>query len=174
MGEDKGMIMWRGMPLALHSAAILKPNCNRIVFLSNNPDYVRFGYEVWEDDQKGMGPVGGIVTALRKTDTEMNLFLACDLPLMKPDLFHLLLQSMEDDRSICLPVESDKIHPLCGIWTKSALECVESQVADGQMGITRIAEHCHSQLVSINGTFEEDVSEWFTNVNRPEDLEKLQ
>ena len=76
MGSDKGMLKKDGKPFVQSIIEAVKPLTARIMIISSNKDYKRFGYPVYEDIVKGKGPVGGIYTGLNHSRYEYNLVLA--------------------------------------------------------------------------------------------------
>src|SRR5215207_2671871 len=82
MGTDKATLKWGETSLLDHMLQLLSTVADRVsvVGRGNFPDAIA-----------GKGPLGGILTALQTTDSDFNLFLAVDLPLLTPDflkMFH--------------------------------------------------------------------------------------
>ncbi len=173
MGSDKGLIRWKGIALAEHAVMKLRQRCTTVVLLSSNPSHRFLDCQVWPDEITRIGPAGGILAALRGTKTDQNYILACDMPLLPVEVFDQLQSAIQESAPFCLPVSGGRIHPLCGIYRKSAYPEISQLVESGNFGITRIVELCHSQLVTIVGKFGQDISSWFLNVNSAGDLEDL-
>src|SRR5690348_14599122 len=76
MGRDKALLEWRGGTLLQHMTGLLATVCNPVLVVGRDelPDLV-----------PGLGPVGGIVTALKHTVTRFNLVVAVDLPFLTSD-----------------------------------------------------------------------------------------
>jgi len=52
-----------------------------IILMTNTPaEYAYLGLPMVEDIIKGLGPIGGIYTALKVMDKEAGFFVACDMP----------------------------------------------------------------------------------------------
>src|SRR5881394_2170013 len=73
LGRDKANLDWHGRPLLNHMVELLATVCDpvRIVGRGDLPDAI-----------PGLGPIGGIFTALMSTATDLNLIVAVDLPLL--------------------------------------------------------------------------------------------
>ena len=91
-----------------------------------------------EDAVPGLGPAGGLATALRHAQTSV-LALACDLPLLTEDALRWLaelrnraLQSMAVSRSTAVSLE-----PLFSIYRPLALPLMEAQLAAGRRSLQR-------------------------------------
>ena len=172
MGADKGLLAFRGRPLALIAAETLREICQDVTILANPEKYAALGYPVKADDIPGLGPLGGLLTALRHSGTNEICLLACDLPFVSAELFQFLRLQMSPTDEACIPVEDNRMHPLCGIYRKSMLPAVERQVKENRLGILRFLRGCQTRYVRINGNFEGYTGELFRNMNSPEDLIK--
>ena len=64
MGKDKGMIIYNGKAIIEYIIEQLKPLVNKLVIVSNNFEYEKFGVEVINDLLKDIGPVGSNVNTI--------------------------------------------------------------------------------------------------------------
>ena len=117
MGRDKGMLLGDVAVGALRSAGI--------------DDVVRIGGVAGDgrDDHPGEGPLGGILTALRRSTVEIVVVLACDLPLIDGPTVRAVVDGLGPaDAVACPPGE-----PLCGAWRRAlALPVLERLWEDGE------------------------------------------
>ncbi len=81
MGSDKALLSWAGETLIQRTLAVARQACGRVFICGSRERYGNFG-EVVEDAQPGLGPLSGIQAALHATQTDLNLILSVDLPLM--------------------------------------------------------------------------------------------
>jgi molybdenum cofactor guanylyltransferase len=99
-GVDKGLQIFRGQPLALHSLLRLRGtgrvgtvmlNANR-----NLEQYQAFGAPVWPDGLADYaGPLAGFLVGLAHCQTPYLLTLPCDTPLFPLDLVPRLAAALE-------------------------------------------------------------------------------
>jgi len=99
-GVDKGLQIFRGQPLALHSLLRLRGtgrvgtvmlNANR-----NLEQYQAFGAPVWTDGLADYaGPLAGFLVGLAHCQTPYLLTLPCDTPLFPLDLVPRLAAALE-------------------------------------------------------------------------------
>jgi molybdopterin-guanine dinucleotide biosynthesis protein A len=80
-GSDKAMIEIEGQPLITRIAEALKPRASRITVVADvEGKYARLGLRTIADRIAGLGPVGGLLTAVEDCDSDGWLLLAsCDL-----------------------------------------------------------------------------------------------
>jgi len=94
------------------------------------------------DEVTGVGPLGGILTALMHTDREHNFFIGIDYP-CTDERFVLALHSLFKSRTPqyegLIPIGPDGPHPLLAFYDKSCLSSVESCVAEKEYRILCIA-----------------------------------
>ena len=60
-----------------------------IVIVSNNSKYDQFGYLRIEDDIKDSGPLAGLYSGLKHSETVYNLVLSCDIPMIKTQILKM-------------------------------------------------------------------------------------
>jgi molybdopterin-guanine dinucleotide biosynthesis protein A len=96
----------------------------------------------FEDAVKGIGPLGGIYSALQKTDTDYNFFTGVDYPFIDERLILILLSLLKQKGSEyegIIPVAPDGPHPLFAFYRKSCLPSVERCIKEEDYRIRAIA-----------------------------------
>ena len=121
------------------------------------------------DDQEGLGPVGGILTALRHLPGGI-LVTACDMPLVSGALIEWLLGYYDTPADAVIPRHLGGIEPLFGIYEKSFLPAIEEAIQSGRYALHFIIEEANVRFVDVPGPF----SDRFANVNTPEDYKRIQ
>lgn len=84
------------------------------------------------DEHPGVGPIGGIISALRTTAGDV--FIASgDLPGLDAATVRLLLDSgAAAPGALAVLAETDRIHPCLGLYRHAALGVLAAQLAAGQ------------------------------------------
>jgi molybdopterin-guanine dinucleotide biosynthesis protein A len=98
MGTDKALLEVGGVALAVRVARALQAaGVERVVAVGGDEAGLRaLGLEVVADQHPGEGPLGGILTALATTDTEVVVVLACDLPDPDPAAIRQVIDALGD------------------------------------------------------------------------------
>jgi molybdopterin-guanine dinucleotide biosynthesis protein A len=115
-GVDKGLQIFNGMPLALHTltrlqlgggVADIMINANR-----NLAAYESFGVAVWPDGLADYpGPLAGFLTGLERCETPYLLTVPCDTPLLPLDLASRLAAALEaEDADIAMAAAPEAGH----------------------------------------------------------------
>lgn len=94
-GRDKGLMPWRGAPIAKHLVALLRQvssevliSCNR-----NHEQYRALADVLVSDREEGFpGPLAGILSGLGRCRGSHLLIVPCDLPYLEVSLLHALVE----------------------------------------------------------------------------------
>lgn len=170
MGTDKGLMLLDGKPLVQHIIEQLKPAVGKLVIVSNDPAYATFGYELFSDIVKDIGPAGGIYSALTHSHTDKNFILSCDMPFVTTAAIEFIIQQ-PSSAQIILPVHNGQMEPMFGLYSKS---CLAQWYALIQQGFLKLHEMVgRFDLLKLetggNPVFSDNL---FVNINTPEDFKK--
>lgn len=143
IGADKALLELAGQPLLLRAARLLDPLVASVTVIGDPTRYASLGLAVVPDDMAGLGPLGGIATALRISAMPWNLVVACDLPYLTAAWLEFLVARALASRADALLPESDRgPEPLCAMYharcapaISAALERGVRKVTDGLAGL---------------------------------------
>ena len=173
MGSDKSLMVLNGKTLVEYAIDALKPVCSKVVISSNNFIYDYTGCEVWPDDLPDRAPMIGIYSSLKRSETDVNIILSCDMPMMSSEMLKYLLEN-SSNHDITVPVHGDHfIEPLCGIYRKSSLEILKEFVEKGNFRLNEYIQACSHQLVEADSNLSFYTPELFSNMNSPEDFRNI-
>ena len=169
MGIDKGLILFNGKVIIQHIIEQLQPLVSKLVIVSNNDEYEKFGIEVIADLIKDTGPAAGIYTALSHTNKNLNFIVSCDMPFINTNNIEFIIQNSAHSQ-ITVPVRKEIIEPLFGVYSK---DCMTKWAELIQQGIIKLQEMILQFKLNIikvdhNVLFNE-LS--FMNINTKNDLE---
>ena len=167
-GEDKGLMVFRELPLIAHVVNVAKPKVSKILISANRnfEEYANFG-KVIRDDLKGFqGPLAGISKALKVCSTPYLLVLPCDSPLVDASLIDSLIEKMEVSKvDICVAHDGSIMHATFALMKTKLEKSLEEFLEEGgrkmalwyrQQSLERIDVSSHLEVL--------------TNINRPEDF----
>lgn len=173
MGSDKGLMPFRGKPMVLIVAEVLSSSFESIRIISNSDAYTKFGFEVIPDDIPDIGPIGGIVTALRKSASEWSFFAACDMPLITTDLIKNLTDQIDNQNSSAydaiLFLNGNRIEPVFGLYRRSALVKFEEMIAGNNLRLQDIRSRMNVCLVDLPVSSAGSLK----SMNSPDDLSEF-
>lgn len=125
-------------------------------------------------DGPGEGPAAGILGAAKSSPGATILALACDLPLVPECLLDALVRSEPEDWVV--PRWEGGLEPLCALYRPAALEALASNVAREIFAPHRLISHPALRIRFLDGealAAHGPPEEIFSNVNRPEDLQRV-
>ena len=174
-GRDKGLLPWRGRPLAAwgyQALAAVTPQ----VFISANrslPDYERLapGHLLPDPDSvRGQGPLAGLLAGLgaaTAAGARAVLVCPCDTPGITPAVLASLLTAWQaqPDRPV-IAEHRGRRHPLHGVYPVALAEALARRLRAGERRARGFAEAMAARPVICAAP--EAV---FRNLNRWRDLE---
>lgn len=165
MGEDKGLMTLYDKPMVEYVLDIAKELTDNIIVSSNNANYEKFGYPVVKDQFESKGPLAGIYAGLEKSETELNVVISCDVPYVTRDLIRYLIEKKESF-DIVVPIREEMIHPLIGVYMKSAKNIIESQLKSDELKVTDCFRYLDVKYVNTD-MFDKEI---FHNINSKQDV----
>ena len=142
------------------------------IYLSvNTPEpYEKLGLPMVIDEIAGIGPMGGLLSAMRKIDAEALLVVASDMPFVSQEIIGELIKIWEKEQKCCVvrTLYDKKVHPLLAIYPRSILPIVENRVKEENYRMMSVIQEAGVQYVDLG---EDDQST--VNVNSREDYQKF-
>ena len=167
MGTDKAVIMFKAKPMIEHVRGALSISFKNIILISNHITHQSLGLPVIKDAFENIGPLGGIIAGLRHSQTELNLFMACDMPMVTPQIINALVEQTKPN-SCTTTSYNGKIETLCTLFPKSALPQLEEMVNDQRYRLYDVLDSLKAQVVDVSHLCSFNP---FANINTPEDLQ---
>lgn len=171
MGRDKASIELGGASLLERISYVANLVAPTVVIGREQPPNFEFDrIPFLEDRNPGLGPIGGLQTALLHFDIPVVL-IGCDMPLVDPDSLTWLIDAFEGSQAEhgVATIRNEEVEPLFSVYRHACLALIEDMVSDGQRSLRRLIER---------GDFGEldaprSVANRLVNVNTPEELDAL-
>ena len=170
MGADKGMLQVGGKSMVEHIAETINPFSSEINIITNSRNYDDLGYVIYADVIKNCGPMGGIYTALSYSNTERNLIVSCDMPLLAKEVVQFIVESSTDTQ-ITIPEHGGELEPLCAIYDKSCRDRFEALLKNGEYKLQYALKYFSVKKITMSDNV--FGNQWFANINTPEQYLKL-
>lgn len=173
MGTDKSLLKWKGKTLIEHAVETIKPVCIKVVISSNKKVYGFTGCDTWPDELPGQAPIIGIYSCLKRSETEINIFLSCDMPYLRTDLLRHMIDRV-DNHPLLVPVNDDGLlEPLCGIYRKTIIPHLEKHIRHNNLSIYEFIREHGGKFLKLGKELPFYDSNLFANINTPDDLKEL-
>ncbi|MCF8258785.1 MAG: molybdenum cofactor guanylyltransferase [Flavobacteriales bacterium] len=167
MGQDKGLMPFRGKPMVQHVIDAAAMVCNSFVLVTDHPIYSMFGFPVMADEVKGFGPVAGILSGLRRSATDRNLVLSCDVPFVTPALLKELVLCSADADVIVAEGPDGRMHPLIAVYSKSCIAAFAKAVDSDEHRLRTVLESLEVHCMAFGAEMETQLR----NVNSQKDFQ---
>jgi len=92
LGQDKAAVQVDGLPMLARMVALARRFCPVVAVSGRDPSALAPGLTWFLDQESGIGPMGGIITALERYQKPC-LVLSCDLPLLDESTVERLLEA---------------------------------------------------------------------------------
>jgi molybdopterin-guanine dinucleotide biosynthesis protein A len=190
MGRDKNWVTLNGRPLISWVLGALQEVSDHQLIVAREPEQVMrletLGVPVVVDKIEARGPLTGIHAGLKAIDTDLAVVVACDMPLVRPDLLRLMAGAIGPMHA-AVPYVGDAeppttiraggsakdsgLQPLLAAYRRSCIPTLEKLLRSGPMPTTALLSVIKTRVVHPEIWREADPDgRSFHNVNTHEDL----
>lgn len=135
-GVPKGLALIGDIRIADRAMSALQSATDRQIVVANDPRATTWfsGARVVPDDAPGLGPLGGLCTALREADGASLIVVAWDMPFVSGALLAALRAMGESGAMAVAPLSGATAapEPLCTFYGAGALDVCERLIAEGE------------------------------------------
>ena len=169
MGKDKGLLELNGKTFMSRIIEALEPVVDTIIIVSNNSDYDVFNLKRVEDIIKDSGPLAGLFTGLFYSETENNIVLSCDVPLINKLVLEELINTF-DSETVAIQIESQgRTMPLVAMYKKQAMHVLLKQLQQGERRLIVAIEKLNLKTLKLIPELEQYVR----NINTLQELKEI-
>jgi len=169
MGTDKGLLLFEGKAMIQYVIEQMQAVFSKLVLVSNNPEYEKFGLEVIPDLIKDSGPAGGIYTALKHSKAKLNFIVSCDMPFITKEAIAFIIENTNESQIVLLENQG-KIEPLFGIYSKDCENIWLELIQQNTIKLQKMVSHFNLKTIPVenNEIFKKS---FFNNINTKEDFD---
>ena len=180
-GSHKALAEVGGERIALRVRAALETVAEPVVLVANEPGvYASLGLPMRPDARAGLGPLGGIHTALlwaRELDAPAVVAVACDMPFVPAELLRWLAAAARETGAgaapdVVVPESTSRrgMEPLCALYTVRCLEAIEARADAGDLRMVGFFDDVLVRRLSLEQVRRlGDPEVLFMNVNTPDE-----
>jgi len=174
-GRNKAFETIGGSSLIARVVETMTSLFSETIIITNSPSqYRHLGLTMYQDLIKGLGPIGGIYTALKLINKDAAFFVACDMPFLNKSLISHMVE-IRESYDVIVPRMGWKIEALHALYTKRCIGQIEKNIRQGIYQVMKVFEHLRVRYVDEKEIrrFDPDLRS-FLNINRPQDLRRLE
>lgn len=198
MGRDKGSMKIQNKPLINHILEALNGQIDEVVIVLNDDNRIKkykkfiiqknYSYKIYftTDEDKNVGPIGGVKTGLKHINSDYGLVLPCDSPYIENDFVYYMFDTLEalledeenKDLKALVPYHRSpndvniikRAEPLHTILKKDLLPIIDELIEANIHRVRLIMKNQKCFFIPIDNHLIYDTN--FKNINRPSDLEE--
>ena len=171
-GRAKALALVGGRPMAVWSLDALRPHFPMIGMVGNEPVVAQvFGVQSRRDVLPGLGPLGGLITALEWAK-DMRLrgafILGCDMPLITAALIGRVLDFRGPRTNALVPASTGPLgmEPLCAAYSVDCLGPARELTRSGPRSMKALLDGFDFDLIPLHELGDpRETKHAFTNVN---------
>lgn len=127
-GFPKSHLLYGGRETFIEKILKEARDFNEVIISSNNPFLFRdFLGEIYEDDIKDIGPLGGVYTCLKRMKSKEALVVGVDMPNIKRDFLNSLAK-LEVSGDCIVPIWEGNMEPLCSVYSKNIIPLIKRHI----------------------------------------------
>jgi molybdenum cofactor guanylyltransferase len=175
-GRDKELLPCGGTILPMAIARKLETAFREIIIATNRPGlYEGSGFTVVEDIVKGLGPLGGILGALRASTGDYAYVTAGDMPYPNLDYISWMKKLLESGEFEGIATREGEGHaePFNSIFSPGCAASIEESLARGERSVSRFIRGRERFLLVEEKTARAFSPDWsmFWNINTRAEVE---
>lgn len=175
MGQDKASLLFGDETFLARSVRLAGSVCDEVIVVARVgqgggdpflglPASVRLVHDPVED----LGPLAGIAAGLAASTSDLNVVVACDMPLIRPAVLRRLVE-LREGADICLAVIDGHASPLCAVYTRTAAVAAQALLAAGERRVMTLLDRVQTKRVDAAAFRDIDPKlESFVSVDTPE------
>lgn len=172
MGAEKGLLRLSGKFMIEYSINILNQVCDKIIISENSNAYDFLGYPVVADIFPNSGPMGGIYSAMKHSDTELNLVLSCDMPFITKEMLCFLIDNISN-HEVAVPWYGDqKFEPMCAVYHQKVIPVFEKFIQSNNFKIPDAFKQVKTNKIQMSDDLEVYNPQLFENINSKIELQR--
>lgn len=171
MGTDKGLLLIEGKAMIQYVIEQMQAVFDKVIIVSNNPEYEKFGLKVIPDLIKDIGPAGGIYTVLKHSDAQLNFIVSCDMPLITKEAIEFIFKTRKESQIVLLK-NHENVEPLFGLYTKDCETVWLQLIHKKTIKLQEMVLQFNLQTIAVEDNIIFNQS-FFKNINTKADFNNL-
>jgi molybdopterin-guanine dinucleotide biosynthesis protein A len=173
MGRDKGALPFGSETMLERVARILGGIAGEVMVVARQDQSTPASVRVIHDPIEDQGPLAGIAAGLAASATDLNIVVACDMPLVRPAVLQRLAGAI-GSHDACVAVAGGHASALCGIYRSRVAGEARRLLASGERRVMRLLDAVQTKRVDAAELRDIDPDlETFISCDTPEAYARL-
>jgi molybdopterin-guanine dinucleotide biosynthesis protein A len=172
LGYNKAFLKFNNLTLIERLINKMKIIAHEIILVTNQPElYYNFEVKCVTDEIKGKGPLGGIYSGLKSSNSWLNFIVACDMPFVDIGLVEYMFTEA-DGFDVVVPCINNDLEPLHAIYSKRCISFIEKCLINNQFRLISFYPYVQVKYLTENNLANYNLSEVFYNINTQADYQR--
>ena len=146
MGRDKALLPFGDETMLARIVRIVRSISDEVIVVGRRDQTLPADVTVVHDPIADQGPLAGIAAGLAASTSDLNLVVACDMPLIHPQVLRRLI-SMIDDHDVCVAIADGHASALCGVYRSRIAKDAQALLDSGERRVMRLLDRVHTKRV---------------------------
>jgi molybdopterin-guanine dinucleotide biosynthesis protein A len=146
MGQDKGAMPFGDETMIERITRVLGGVADAVIVVGRRDQHVPAGVTVVHDPIEDQGPLAGIAAGLAASTSDLNIVVACDMPLINPVVLQRML-TMIGDADACVAVVDGHASALCGVYRSRVAAVAQALFDAGERRVMRLLDQIATKRV---------------------------
>lgn len=169
MGKDKSFLKIEGSGFINRIIKTLEKLVDEIIIVANTDEYQKLGYRCVSDIFKNSGPLAGLHAGLTASTTQLNVVVACDMPLISSQLLKKMILMFKTEYDVLWCYSEENEIPLLGIYQKNMMKVCEDLLINNEKRVLQLTQVRKIQHYKVS---KEEVF-LVQNINTPQQYDQL-
>jgi len=145
-GRDKVITPIGDKPLIEHVMDVIRPIFDEVILIGHTRDNLDT-FTIQKDIMPGLGPLGGIYTALNVSKTPYCFVFAADMPNLNRGLIEHM-GSKAEDQDVILPVWSMGREPLHAIYNRRVIPIIKELLEKNNLKVFNLLSRVNTMKIT--------------------------
>ena len=167
LNTDKALVHYQGKSLLQRLVNNVLPFVQEVSIISNDEHHKIEGTTFLEENHEKIGPLGGLKVGLQNSNTDWNLVLSVDMPLLNiNNLIQKLVPNVSDSFKAIIPKSEEQHQYVAGFYHRDISESINIQLGKGEFSLKQLFQQ-NNHIKTIESSLD------FSNINTIKDIENI-
>ena len=169
MGADKGFVIYNDATFMSHVIDAIQPFVSEIIIVSNDSEYDVFKLKRVMDKFEDAGPLAGLYSGLANSETENNIVLSCDVPLINNEVLKVLVEGYDSEVDVVQLKSNGETMPLIAIYKKQVMHQFIELLKQGERRLRVAVKSLRTKTITLDTKLDTFVK----NINTEAQLKEI-
>lgn len=147
MGQDKASLLVGDETFLMRVVRLVGEVADEVIVVTRADQAIPgLPAQVVHDEADGLGPLAGIAAGLGASTSDVNVVVACDMPLIRPAVLRRLLE-LRGEADLCLAVVDGRPSPLCAVYRQPVAGVARGLLAAGERRVMALLDRVQTKRV---------------------------